>query len=181
MTRRVYLAGVGLAVALAGCTAPRRITLGAGRPTPASISPRSATSTLPGPGPSTTAVSLTGDGPAGVAARFTVAYFSAPPGDTAAVRRQRCRPFDSDTLDQLLAVPSWNGAGNPALSDQTTTATITALNVVDTTTQGVGFELTVLLTATTGSQPVSVDQRAVQLWVTSDAAGAWRVDQVSVT
>jgi hypothetical protein len=181
MTRRLYLAGVALAVALAGCTAPKRITLGAGRPTPTASSPRTAASTLPDRGPSTTAVPLTGEGPAGVAARFTVAYFTAAPGDTAAARRQRCRPFDTDTLDQLLAVPSWNGAGNPAIPDQTTTATITALNVADTTTQGVGFELTVLLTATTGGQPVSVDQRAVQLWVTSDAAGTWLVDQVSVT
>jgi hypothetical protein len=128
---------------------------------------------------------VTVTGPAAVATNFTVAYFSAGPADGGGQRRQRCRPFDTAALDQLLAVPSWSGAGNDTVAGQTTSASVDAVNLVDQTASpaaGFGYELTVTVTVTgpDGDQ-LSRDSRSVQLRLTSDATGTWRVDQVSVT
>ena len=186
MTHRVRVARVGLAMVLAGCTSPHPVSLAGARrsppspPTPTTVSPGKA------PAPPPTTAPTTGGGPAAVAARFTIAYFTATPGDTPGAQRQRCRPYDTDTLDQLLAAPSWNGAGNDPPPDLTVTATIDAVNPVDTAAQGdtdrgVGYELTVTVTASPAGQPSRRDQRGVQLWLSADPAGVWRVAQVSVT
>lgn len=139
----------------------------------------------PVPAPSGTTAPVAGTGPAAVATNFTLAYFSARPGDGPSQRRQRCRPFDTAGLDQLLGVPSWSGAGNDTVAGQTTSASIDAVSLVDqgaSPAAGFGYELTVTITVTgPGGEQASSDYRGVQLRLTSDPGGAWLVDQVSVT
>jgi hypothetical protein len=184
MTQRVRVAGVGLAIVLASCTSPRRGTLGsAGRSPRRPTNRTNAGPGVPGPQPTPapTTGPVTGSGPTAIAARFTMAYFTADGGDAPGDHRQRCRPLDTDSVDQLLGAPNWNGAANHPDTGQTVTATIGALNPVDTTAQGIGYELTVTVTASLAGRVLSRDQFGVQLWVVSAAAGTWRVSQVSVS
>jgi hypothetical protein len=185
MTQRVRVAGVGLAIVLASCTSPYRVTLGStGRSPRRPTTPPNAGPGVPGPQATpatTTTVPVTGSGPTAIAARFTMAYFTADASDAPGDRRKRCRPLDTDSVDQLLAAPNWNGAANHPEAGQTVTATIDALNPVDITPQGIGYELTVTVTASLAGRVFSRDQVGVQLWVVSPASGTWRVSQVSVT
>jgi hypothetical protein len=173
MTQRVRV--VGLAIVLASCTSPYRETLGsAGRSPRRQTTPTNAGPGVPGPQPTsvpTTTVPVTGNGPTAIASRFTMAYFTAAPGDAPGDRRQRCRSLDTDTVDQLLAAPNWNGAANHPEAGQTVTATIDTLNPVDTPAQGIGYELTVTVTASLAGRVLSRDQVGVQIWVVSPAAG----------
>jgi hypothetical protein len=173
------LAAAALAVCLAGCATSAR--LGSGHP---GVPPSTTAPAPPAPAPSTTqaaptTAALSGDGANAIAARFAVAYFDWRASDPPDARRRRCRPFDTDALDQLLAVPSWAGAGNTTSSPQdSTAATIDTVNQVETAGTGAGFELTVTV-ATTTAGGVASDQRGLEIWVTSTAAG-WRVSQMSV-
>jgi hypothetical protein len=133
-----------------------------------------------------TTVPLSGHGATAVAAQFTVAYFTSGPGESAAARRQRCRPFDTDALDQLLSLPSWNGAANDPAPKQGDTVTIDTISRADSPDQGspgpaAGYELTVTVTAAAAGQVLHTDHRDVQLWLTSPSSDVWRVDQMSVT
>src|ERR1700688_3579092 len=105
MTQRVRVAG--LAIVLASCTSPYRVTLGsAGRSSRRPTTPPNAGPGVPGPQPTpapTTTVPGTANGPTAIAARFTMAYFTAARSDAPGDRRQRCRPLDTDSVDQLLA------------------------------------------------------------------------------
>ena len=130
----------------------------------------------------TTTAPTTGSDPAAIAARFTVAYFTAGVGDTPEDRRRRCRPLDTDALDELLGNPTWNGAGaNIPLAGATTTVTIQALNPVETDSGGVGYELIVVLIPVAAGHELGRDRRGVEIWVERDGAGNWRVSQISVT
>ena len=174
---------------VAGCAVPHRAALGGAGPRP-QHQPRP-----PPPRPAWAARTwqrrrprslLTDHGPTAVAARFTAAYFTSGPGESPSARRQRCRPFDTDALDQLLGVPTWNGAANDPAPDQSDTVTIDTISLADSpgpgsAGPGAGYELTVTVTAVAGGQVLHTDHRDVQLWLTSPSSDVWRVDQVSVT
>jgi hypothetical protein len=189
MAHRVCLTGIGLAMLVAGCAVPHRAALGGAGPppsTPASTAARpgglsgSVTTTSP------TTDAVTDHGPTAIAARFTAAYFTSEPGDNPSARRQRCRPFDTDALDQLLGLPTWNGAANDPAPNQSATITIDTMTLADrpgpgSDGPGAGYELTVTVTAVAAGQVLRIDHRDVQLWLTSPSSDVWRVDQVSVT
>jgi hypothetical protein len=189
MAHRVWLTGIGLAMVVAGCAVPHRATLGgAGSRPPTPTSTAAVPGRLGGPVTTTasTTVAITDPSPTAVAARFTAAYFTSGPGESPSARRQRCRPFDTDVLDQLLGVPTWNGAANDAAPNQSVTVTIDTMTLADSpgpgsAGPGAGYELTVTVTAVAGGQVLHTDDRDVQLWLTSPSSDVWRVDQVSVT
>jgi hypothetical protein len=184
MTPRLRAAAAGCAIALAGCSGHHPVTLGDNtRP------PRRATALIPPaprfPGPEAlsppAADALSGTGAAAVAARFTIAYLSAAPGDGADARRRRCRPLDTDGLDRLLGAPSWPGAANATPPGRTVTATVDTVVAAETTPVAAGYELSVTVTAVAAGRSLYSEQRAVQLWLTATPQGAWRASQVSVT
>jgi hypothetical protein len=186
MTQRVFPAVLAVAVVFSGCAGRHRLVLGASQPLPPpSMANIQRGLPQPAPGPADTAAPVTVTGPAAVATNFTLAYFSARPGDGPSQRRQRCRPFDTAALDQLLGVPSWSGAGNDTVAGEATRASIDAVNLVDQAASpaaGLGYELTVTITVTgPGGGQVSRDYRGVQLRLTSDPGDTWLVDQLSVT
>lgn len=166
-----------MAVCLSGCATAGRLGFPArpGAPPSTAVAPAASTAEPP---PAPTVAPSDVDAHA-IAARFAVAYFDWHASDAPDARRRRCRPLDTDAVDQLLAVPSWAGAGNTTSSPQDfTAARINTLNQVETTAAGAGLELTVTVDTTTPAGTTS-DRRDLEIWVTPTAIG-WRVSQFSV-
>jgi hypothetical protein len=147
------------------------------RPSPsgptAAMAPATSRPDTPSWGMTTAAV-----GPAAVAADFALAYLSALPGEAAEVRAGRCRPFDTDQLNQQLSGPTWSGASGSSAPGPSATVTVTSLNATSTTTDGVGYELAATVVVSAPDRAETREQRSLELWLVAGAGGRWQVDRV---
>jgi hypothetical protein len=106
--------------------------------------------------------------PAKVACQITAAYLSSPTD-----RRGACRPFDTDTLDGWLGVPTWSGQ-DPTTVTGPVAVTVGTPVAADITPTAIGYEITATIKGQ--ATPFAVQVRVIQ---TGD--GRWLADTLSVT
>jgi hypothetical protein len=178
MARPGLITTGAIVVALAGCALPHRPSARGpvANPTPASAPRQPTTTDNPGnPG------ALIGAGPQPeadtVAANFAVAYLARRFGDSPAELRLRCRPFDTDGLDDALAQPQARAPDAVILAPgEVDRVTVTGLVAEDTTADAIGYTLTANVDGgTMTSRPVGLELRLVR----NPTSGGWQVSQVT--